>query len=115
MRPGRKWRWMPLLFTVLLLGELPGIPADTARGTSRPTRDGAPGTRAPIRRSAPGPTDYRMTLWPAAVGRQLVRVSLPLPRGMLGEGAAVVVSDGKRDLRAAVRALTWHPSAPGAP
>lgn len=51
---------------------------------------------------------------PAAIGRQLVRVSLPFPPGALPEGRGLIVSDGQREIAAAVRALTWHPAAPRA-
>jgi len=45
---------------------------------------------------------------PARLGRQLVRVSLPLPRRLVGEGQTLVASDERRTITAAVRALTWH-------
>ncbi len=45
---------------------------------------------------------------PGATGRQFVRVSLPMPDRLLIEGQSVLVSDGKRDLPAALRVLTWH-------
>ena len=50
---------------------------------------------------------------PAAAGRQLVRLSLPMLPGFLPEGKALVASAGGKDLPTAVRVLTWHPA--GAP
>ncbi|MCC6445906.1 MAG: dienelactone hydrolase family protein [Armatimonadetes bacterium] len=49
-----------------------------------------------------------MTLSPAAAGRQLVRVSIPLPPGMLDREASLSASDGMREFPAAVRPLTRH-------
>jgi len=46
---------------------------------------------------------------PAAVGQQLVRVSLPLPKGMLREGQTLIASHGRGEAVTALRALTWHP------
>ncbi len=48
---------------------------------------------------------------PAAVGRQLVRLSLPFPPGVLPEERGLVVSDEHHEIAAAVRVLTWHPEA----
>src|SRR5690348_7177777 len=50
-----------------------------------------------------------MTITPAASGRQLVRVSLPLPRGFLRKGQTLEVRAGARSTRSAVRVLTEHP------
>ena len=47
---------------------------------------------------------------PAGAGRQLVRTSLPLPAGLLREGQALTVSDGRRTLAVGLRVLTWHPA-----
>ncbi|MDP3071027.1 MAG: hypothetical protein Q8N18_12105 [Opitutaceae bacterium] len=49
------------------------------------------------------------TVTPAGTGEQLVRTSLPLPRGLLREGQTFSVTDGKRELPAAVRPLSWYP------
>lgn len=51
----------------------------------------------------------RLEVSPAAAGRQLVRVSLPLPPGFLAAGRTLAVSDGCRELPAGVRVITWHP------
>ncbi len=53
------------------------------------------------------------TVKPAAAGRQLVRMSLPFPPGLLPEGHGLVVSDGQHEIAAAVRVLTWHPAGGG--
>lgn len=55
--------------------------------------------------------EYTITVTPAATGRQLIRVSLPLPVDMVLEGQTVMASDGQETIPAAVRALTWHPVA----
>jgi hypothetical protein len=61
---------------------------------------------------ATGATDrLEFTVKPKAAGRQLVRLSLPFPRGVLSEGQGLVVSDGHHDIAAGVRVLTWHPGA----
>ena len=52
----------------------------------------------------------KFTVTPAARGRQLVRLSLPFPTGLLPEGQGLSVSDGHHQIVAAVRVLTWHPS-----
>ena len=51
-------------------------------------------------------TELAFTLTPAASGQQLVRCSLPLPKGMLPEGDTLAASDGNRRFQAAVRVLT---------
>ncbi len=53
--------------------------------------------------------DASITITPAATGEQLVRTSLPLPRGLLREGQQFVATDGRRKVAAAVRPLSWHP------
>ena len=67
--------------------------------------------------------EVAVTVTPAAVGPQLVRVSLPLPKGMLREGQTLVaepqharrfaakVSDAQGEMVTALRVLTWHPEA----
>ncbi|MBI2928730.1 MAG: hypothetical protein HYY24_23960 [Verrucomicrobia bacterium] len=52
---------------------------------------------------------------PAASGRQLVRVSLALPNGLLAEGRTLVATAGRKRIMPGVRVLTWHPAAPGQP
>lgn len=52
-----------------------------------------------------------MTVVPAASGRQLVRASAPLPRGMVREGRTLVVRDGTEAIVPSLRPLTWHASA----
>jgi hypothetical protein len=65
---------------------------------------------------APEPGDsttprLEFTVKPAASGRQLVRVSLPFPPGVLPEGQNLAVSTGGRpEITAGVRVLTWHPA-----
>ncbi|MHB0937903.1 MAG: alpha/beta hydrolase family protein [Armatimonadota bacterium] len=54
-----------------------------------------------------------ITVTPAATGRQLVRVSLPLLPGFLPAGKALVAQAAGKDLPTAARVLTWHPA--GAP
>jgi hypothetical protein len=56
-----------------------------------------------------------MTVTPAANGEQLIRTSLPLPRGWLPEGQTFSVTDGKRKFAAAIRPLSWHPMINGEP
>jgi len=53
----------------------------------------------------------KFTVTPTAAGRQLVRLSLPFPAGMLSAGQGLAVSDGYHETVAAVRVLTWHPCA----
>lgn len=60
-------------------------------------------------RAAAPRNDATVIVTPAAAGDQLVRTSLPLPRGLLREGQQLVVSDGRRKVAAAVRPLSWHP------
>lgn len=56
------------------------------------------------------------TIHPAAAGEQLVRVSLPLPRGFLETNRALAVAgpDGVFR-RAGLRVLSWHPASGDAP
>jgi len=42
----------------------------------------------------------------------MVRVSLPLPRGLVSEGQGLTVSDNRGHTPAALRPLTWHPPGP---
>ncbi|MDO8585676.1 MAG: hypothetical protein Q7T82_01425 [Armatimonadota bacterium] len=46
---------------------------------------------------------------PAASGRQLVRYSLPFPKGFVREGEVLEVSDGRSRVMAALRPLSYHP------
>ena len=50
-----------------------------------------------------------MIVTPALAGRQLVRFSLPLPRGMVPDGHGLVVADSRQKIGAAIRPLTWYP------
>lgn len=59
--------------------------------------------------SATAAAPLEFTVTPDASGQQLVRSSLPFPSGTLRKDCGLIVSDGQRELRAAVRALTWHP------
>src|SRR5205823_1976551 len=51
-----------------------------------------------------------VTVKPAAAGRQLVRLSLPLPAGTLTEGQGLTASDGPVQIPTGLRVLTWHPA-----
>ena len=59
----------------------------------------------------PAPAHRTMTvaITPAASGRQLVRVSLPLPRGLLREKERLEAVVGRRVFPVGLRVLTWHP------
>ncbi len=59
--------------------------------------------------AAAGPGELKVTLTPAAAGQQLVRVSLPVGRGLLVEGQTMIAVVGGKETQAAVRPLTWHP------
>lgn len=48
---------------------------------------------------------------PAAGGKQLVRQSLPFPKGALAAADAIAVTDGKTTVPAALRTITAHPGA----
>lgn len=51
------------------------------------------------------------TVTPAINGLQLVRTSLPLPRGFLGSNdAAVVSAPGRKAESVGLRVLSWHPA-----
>ncbi|MDP3071028.1 MAG: hypothetical protein Q8N18_12110 [Opitutaceae bacterium] len=62
-----------------------------------------------VSRAADPRGDNSFTVTPAVTGEQLVRTSLPLPRGLLSDGQTLNVTDGKRNFAAAVRPLSWHP------
>lgn len=47
---------------------------------------------------------------PAAVGNQLVRTSVPLPRGFLNTNQALVVRAGHRAEAVGLRVLSWYPA-----
>jgi len=83
---------MQLILTILLLALLSG------------------GARAAAPRG-----DSTFTVIPATHGEQLVRTSLPLPRGLLREGQMFIVTAGRRKVLAAVRPLSWHPVTNGEP
>ncbi len=55
------------------------------------------------------------TVTPAASGRQLVRFSLALPKGLMAEGQTLVATAGRKQVVPGVRVLTWHPAAPTGP
>lgn len=58
-----------------------------------------------------GSEHISFTVTPAAAGQQLVRTSLPLPRGFLNTNRALVVSaDGGGFERLGLRVLSWHSS-----
>ena len=54
-------------------------------------------------------TGIAVTITPAGVGRDLVRVSLPFPSGLVKPGQALIADDGREKTLAALRPLTWHP------
>jgi hypothetical protein len=70
----------------------------TAAGPA-PEPAGAPGQRV------------EFAVKPSAVGRQLVRLSLPFPPGALPEGQGLVISSDPHAIEAGLRVLTWHPGA----
>ena len=49
------------------------------------------------------------TVVPAATGKQLVRTSIPLPRGFLGTNQALVVRSGHGPEPVGLRVLSWYP------
>ena len=49
-----------------------------------------------------------MTIEPAAEGMQLVRTSLPFPKGTLKTDQSIVVKDGDTEIPVAVRPLTFY-------
>jgi hypothetical protein len=53
------------------------------------------------------------TVTPAAEGKQLVRTSLPFPKGFLKAGQGITVTVGGKSIAAAVRPLTYHPVSEG--
>lgn len=56
------------------------------------------------------------TVTPAAIGRQLIRTALPLPRGFLvDDGPLAVIEDGATKCSAALRVISWYPAADGNP
>ncbi len=61
------------------------------------------------------PTNYSAVVTPAAPGDQLVRTSLPLPRGLLGEGQRLIGTDGRMEFVVSPRVLSWHPVRNGEP
>ena len=61
--------------------------------------------------SVPAANFASFTVTPAAPGPQLVRTSLPLPRGLLGSNdAAVITATGRKAARVGLRVLSWHPA-----
>jgi hypothetical protein len=50
------------------------------------------------------------TITPAGSGFQIIRTSLPLPRGLLRAGESLVADDCHRKVEVAMRALSWYPS-----
>src|SRR5579872_5244219 len=55
------------------------------------------------------PTAVAVVVTPAAAGRQLVRIAMPLPFSLVRDGQTLEAFDGKRKTTAALRVLTWHP------
>ncbi len=70
---------------------------------------------AVVARSAAPYSASSITVIPAATGEQMVRTSLPLPRGFLLEGHSCVVTDGRHKITTAVRPLSWFPPTNGEP
>jgi hypothetical protein len=50
------------------------------------------------------------TVAPAATGKQLVRMSIPLPRGFLGTNQSLVVRAGRGSEPVGLRVLSWWPA-----
>jgi len=50
------------------------------------------------------------TISPVGSGPQLVRASLPFPRGLLHEGESLVADDGHRKAEVSVRPLSYYPT-----
>src|SRR5438067_1459865 len=84
-----------LFLTLLALGMAP------QGGSARPT--------------ASASEALTFTLTPVRAGRQLARVSLPLPGGQLREGQTFRASVGRRGVDAGTRVLTWYPAPEGKP
>lgn len=57
--------------------------------------------------------NIRITVTPAATGRQLIRFSLPLKPGQFGEGMMLEARSGRWVSRPGVRALDWYAPAAG--
>ena len=55
------------------------------------------------------------TVSPAATGDQLVRTSLPLPRGFLGSNQVLIARAGHGPESVGLRVLSWHPATNGEP
>ncbi len=56
------------------------------------------------------PAAVSFSVSPAAAGKQLVRASLPFPKGFVPDGVSISVDDGKKTTAAAFRPLTFHPA-----
>ncbi len=56
--------------------------------------------------ASPGMT---ITVVPAVAGDQLVRTSVPLPRGLLSTNQALVVRSRHGSEPVGLRVLSWHP------
>jgi len=54
----------------------------------------------------------KFSVTPAALGKQIVRVSLPFPARALPEDSGVVVRSGKSEIVPDLRILTYHPGKP---
>lgn len=67
-----------------------------------------------LRPAEPAPRDQvKLFVRPVSAGKQMVRLSLPVPRGLLRDGHSLSVSDGQKNIVAATRVLTWYPVAQG--
>ena len=56
------------------------------------------------------PDEASFTVTPAAPGRQLVRASLPFVPGFLADDHALRFTAGEREVRPAIRPLSWYPA-----
>ena len=63
----------------------------------------------------PSSPEQIFNVTPAAIGKQLVRTSLPLPRGFLTEKKALEITAGKKTMTAGFRPLSWYPVKQGEP
>ncbi len=69
----------------------------------------------PASTASPSPASCVAKVTPAAPGLQLVRLALPLPKGLVAEGQTLLAADGQREIPVALRVLTWYPTLPDQP
>ena len=59
------------------------------------------------------PKSLDVTVSPESTGRQLVRLSLNLPRGVVMKGQTLAASDGRLAVPTDLNILTWHKASRG--